>query len=375
MSRRIAVWVAWLSRHRYAVLIAWSALWSATHFAAFGFGWHYFQAGSRILFSGSGLNLYATHPELQIGPATLVVIAPLTIGLPHSVGESIAVLLMSLAGVGAMRMLEGLEPAHAKRGGVRILVLGLLVIPIWAEVSVRWSHPDDVLAILAALAAVALMRQRHFYLSAGALALAADFKPWAAVFIALIVAYPRSRWLGSGVLWSALVLGAWLPFYLADPQSLIATGFKIPVSSASVLHLFGVSGGTPRWCRPAQLLAGTLVATVAAARGRWPAVLLVGLCVRLLLEPGTKSYYESSLVIGTALYDWVTAASLIPILTLLMTLMVYIPTYALQTVPTLRALAALTYYCWAISYAVAHPVTGNDSTPRSVAGKGSPQSA
>ncbi len=82
---------------------------------------------------------------------------------------------------------------------------------------------------------------------------------------------PGRRWLSVsvGVLSVAV---AWSPFYIADPSSLSAVSFKITVADASVIHLFGIVGGTPAWSRPAQLLTGAALASVAIYRGRWPAV-------------------------------------------------------------------------------------------------------
>ena len=158
-----------------------------------------------------------------------------------------------------------------------------------------------------------------------------------------------------------IVAVAWLPFYLAAPSSLSSAGkFQIAVSHASVLHLFGVDGGTPAWCRPAQLALGLIAVTIAVARHRWEAALLAGVCARLLLDPGTKNYYDTGLVVASAVYDLVAVAGLIPWMTVAALIMVYVPSYALSHLPTERAVLRLAFFVLApvVALAAVRPPAG-----------------
>ena len=53
-------------------------MWAWLQSSSAGLSWHFFVSGSRWLLHGLGLNLYAEHPDLQIGPLAFVVAAPLT---------------------------------------------------------------------------------------------------------------------------------------------------------------------------------------------------------------------------------------------------------------------------------------------------------
>jgi hypothetical protein len=89
------------------------------------------------------------------------------------------------------------------------------------------------------------------------LAASADAKPWALAFIPLLLVLPRDRWQRAVPVWLAAVAAAWLPFVLADPQTLHAGGFAIPNVASSSLRALGVTAAsTPSWDRPVQLLLG-----------------------------------------------------------------------------------------------------------------------
>ena len=59
---------------------AWMALWACAQAGHALVSWYFFTTGAGLLSSdetGAGLHLYATHPELQIGPLTFLAAAPL----------------------------------------------------------------------------------------------------------------------------------------------------------------------------------------------------------------------------------------------------------------------------------------------------------
>src|SRR5450759_3366904 len=59
----------------------WMALWAAAQVGHALVSWHFVATGAALLSSddpGAGLHLYATHPQLQIGPFTFLAAAPLS---------------------------------------------------------------------------------------------------------------------------------------------------------------------------------------------------------------------------------------------------------------------------------------------------------
>ena len=332
------------ARTRWLVLTGWLVVFSLVHLPGRGFGWHYFVTGARLLVDHHDLHLYSDDAALQSGPLAFLAVAPLVAVLPARPAEAAGIAAMSLSGLLAVWLLSGLvDPGPARNR--RVFVLGLLVLPVWAEVAVHWAHPDDVLAMLAGLAALRLVRAGRWEWAALALALAADSKPWAVVFAPLVLAAPTGRRIRSVAVYAVAVAVAWVPFWAADPASLSsAARYRIAVSPASVIHLLGVRAAqTPPWCRTAQLVLGLVLVGVAVARRRFAAVLLVGICARMLLDPATKTYYESSLVLAAAVWDLTAAASVVPLLTAAAVVLVYLPAYAVPAVPDLRAALRLLY--------------------------------
>jgi hypothetical protein len=303
------------------VLVPWSALWAGIHAHAAGQSWHFFAEGGRLLSSGGaagGLHLYATHPALQIGPLTLAVSAVLNV-LGTGTGRVVALVAMSATGLPVLTAVWRLLPAPERLRRGRLLAAGLLFLPVWTELTTHFGHLDDVLALCLSVAAAHAVSRRHPVWAGVALAAAADAKPWAAAFVALVLVLPRKdRWPALGA-FAAGVAVAWLPFVVADPHTLMAARFTIPNDYSSALRVIGVnSAGTPWWDRPAQLAIGTAGGCLAVRRGRWQAVILIVVAVRILLDPGVYAYYTSGALLGTLMVDllvsrwrlpWTTAAA------------------------------------------------------------------
>jgi hypothetical protein len=288
------------------VLAPWSALWAAFHAHAAGQSWHFFAEGGHLLSSGGatgGLHLYATHPALQIGPLALAVSAALN-ALGTGTGRVVALVAMSATGLPLLAAVWRLVPAPERLRRGRLLAGGLLFLPVWTELTTHFGHLDDVLALCFSVAAVHAVSRRQPVWAGLALAAAADAKPWAAAFVALALALPRrDRWPALGV-FVAGVAAAWLPFVVADPHTLVAAQFMIPNDYSSALRAIGVnSAGTPWWDRPAQLALGAAVGCLAVRRGRWQAVILIVVAVRVLLDPGVYAYYTSGVLLGTLMVD------------------------------------------------------------------------
>ena len=310
-----------LRRHN-AVLALWTAAWFLLVEHSGGVSWHYLQQGEQLLFGGApggGLALYAQHPELQIGPVSLAA-ARLFAPFPPHTGQLLAEGTMAALGL-VMLILVGRTAAqhylgtgtNHRRLQQRILIAGLAFIPMWVEVSVRFAHLDDVLALFFTTLAVHALSKGGTTAVAVYLALAVDSKPWALSFAALLLVLPQGRRLRSGALFCALVAVAWLPFYLGDLDSVAAAKFAIPNQPASSLRWLGVSNAsTPPWDRPAQLSLGFVLGALAVLRGRWPAVVLLGADARILLDPSVYTYYTASVLLGTLIWDAVGQRRLVP---------------------------------------------------------------
>lgn len=317
--------VSAISQRVHLVLLAvWTTLWFAVVQPHGGFSWHYLRTGGELLYAGpsrpdGGLNLYAHHPELQMGPVSF-----LTAGLfnpfPEAVGQFLAAAVMSLLGL-IILVMAGRSAAwyflgtgtNHQRLRQRVLIAGLAFIPMWIEVAVRFGHLDDVLALFFTALAVRALTRGNAAATGIFLALALDSKPTALAFLPLLLALPRAQW-PRAVLWcTALVALAWLPFLLGAPHSFAAAEFTIPNHPASALRWLGVDDPrTPSWDRPAQAALGLALGSVAVLRGRWPAVVLLGANARIALDPSVYTYYTASVLLGTLLWDVIGQRRLVP---------------------------------------------------------------
>lgn len=307
-------------RQAWVALWLWAALWALYEAWGGAYSWHYFAQGADLLTHpsapGGGLHLYAVHPELQIGPLSLVVAAPLHLLSPAG-GAVLAPALLTMLGLAILALLVRLRDRYVKRtSGVLLLTTGLLVLPVWTQVAVHFAHLDDALALLCGVVAVELVLARRPMLAGLLIAAAVDAKPWAAGFIVLVLALPRQDRLRATLVAAAGVAAAWLPFIIGDPRTLSITRFTIDNVSNSALQALGVhTASTPAWDRPAQLVLGVAVAAVCVRRGRWPAVLLAVITARLLLDPQTYPYYASGLLVAAAVVDLLRSQRRLPVWT------------------------------------------------------------
>ena len=309
-------WPWWLLWPWTAVWVAWQLALKMT-----GQSWHFFAQGGQLLFGtgmGTGLQLYAAHPGLQIGPLALAASGVLRLTGPGQ-GEIAAVALMSATGPVVLWAVWRLLPPAERGKHSRLFLAGLFFLPVWTELTTHFAHLDDLLALCFSVAALHAVARRNPVWAGLALAAATDAKPWAAAFVALIFALPRRQWLAALSAFTGGVAAAWLPFLAADPHTLTAARFSIPNDPSSALRVLGVmSPRTPWWDRSAQLALGAAAGLLAVRRGRWPAVLLVAVAARILLDPGVYGYYTSGAVLGTIVVDlvlsrwrfpWATAAA------------------------------------------------------------------
>ena len=307
------------SNWHWLVLGGWTLAWFAILAPSGGIAWKFFTEGSRLLFGpslgglprGGGLHLYASHPQLQIGPVSFVVAQVLRHLGPDQglVAAQVAltavglVLVHAIAGIATRVRPELTARPEALRWSV--LAGGAVFLIAWVELSVAYTHLDDGLALALAVLAVRAVAAGQPALAGLCVGLAVDAKPWALVFLPVLLVLPgRARW--HAVAWAlAAVCAGWLPFVLADPRTLTATAhFTIWNLHDSALRALGVTDPrTPFWDRPAQLAVGWALGVIAVARRRWPAAILLGVGARIALDPGVHGYYTAGVMVGALLWD------------------------------------------------------------------------
>ncbi len=299
----------------YVPILVWLGVCGAVSWRHGGQSWHFFDTGSRSLLcldgasaDRCGLHVYAAHPELQIGPLSLLLAATVTAwGFEDAVG--LAEAAMALAGVVVLAVLEhdaraAVAPARRSLVRWRVLLAGVVFVPAWADVAIRFGHLDDVLALLFTTAAIGAVTRDRPTATGVLLAMATLSKPWAVAFLPLVLALPsRGRLRAAAWALVPVALVAAL-FLLADPQTVRAAHFAIPNAASSSLRVLGVVDPvTPSWDRPVQLGLGIGLGAFAVVRGRWLAVVMIAAAVRIMLDPSVYSYYTASLVLGTVVWD------------------------------------------------------------------------
>jgi hypothetical protein len=348
----------WLRRDwQLLVLAGWTALWfvllapgqQRSYPEGGGIAWRPFlAAGSRLLFAGlaadnhhqlAGLRLYAQHPNLQIGPFAFAVAEPIRFLSPHSglVAAQVILSVMGLAVLGVIRQIViAVRPDVADRtSGWPFLVGGAVFVVGWQELAVAYAHLDDGLVLLCSvLATWAAVRGRPV-LTGILLGLAVDAKPWALVFLpVLLLAGGLSAWRSptlagrpprasfrpaaqAAVAAAVVIAAGWVPFFLADPATMAAFHFKIVNEPASALRALGVtSAKTPSWDRAAQAAVGCVLGALALWRRRWPAVILLGVGARIALDPAVHGYYTAGLLAGALLWDLLGSRWRLPVWTI-----------------------------------------------------------
>jgi hypothetical protein len=323
-----------------------------------GIAWHFFVQGSRLLFSGrygpyhgaGGLHLYASYPSLQVGPLAFVVAQLIRLTGPDN-GMVMAQLVLTAMGLATLGLIRQIAVAARPEltGSARLrwtyLAGGVVFMAGWQELAVAYAHLDDGLALLFAVLALWAAVHRRPALAGLAVGLSVASKPWALVFlpVLLIADGPGTRDRAAAVRASARAAAAaaaviavsWLPFYLADPGTIGAARYTIGNLPDSALRALGVTTArTPTWDRPAQIALGCLLGTLAFWRRRWPAVILLGVGARIALDPAAHGYYTPGVLAGALIWDMLGTRRPFPLWTL-------VSFGALNLVPLLTADAAL----------------------------------
>ncbi len=302
---------------RLAVLALWAVAWFLALTAHGGGSWHFFATGGQVLAdlddgTVAGLHVYAEHPLLQIGPIALGVawalgqlsgghglLAAQILGLASG---SVVVLLVTRID-NRMRLGRGLPVRSVPEGTPTVATL--CFTPVWLFAAVGSAHLDDVLALTFCTVALVSVLSEHPVWAGLAVAVAVDAKPWALPFIVVLLALPtgRARALGTSAAMVGVAAG-WLPFFIADAQTVRAMHYTIANMPLSGLHVFDPNAvRTPFWDRPLQTVVGLVLGAGALWRGRVTGVLLLVMASRLALDPGANRYYTAGLAAGALLWD------------------------------------------------------------------------
>ncbi len=322
----------WLARNWHFVLLSlWTIGWYADTAPGGGIAWVFFRNGTAALFGepGSfrppgGLHLYASNPGLQIGPLSFAVAEVLRHLGPGS-GIAVAEILLTAAGVVLVAAIESL--ADTARPELRdrpmalrltVLVGGAAFLVAWVDLAVGYLHLDDGLALILAVLAVRAAVARRPVLAGVCVGLATDAKPWALVFLAIVLLLPARDFWRAAVAALAVIAAAWLPFYVADSGTMTAAHYTIRNLPTSALRALGViTARTPSWDRPAQVLLGWALGAAAVWRRRWPAVILLAVGARIALDPGVHGYYTAGVMVGALIWDTIGARRPWPVWSLL----------------------------------------------------------
>jgi hypothetical protein len=322
-------------------LTAWTAVWFVILARHGGIAWVFFVKGSSLIFSGNYnghnrpgfLHLYQSYPGLQIGPlafAVAQVIRTIVPGQPVGPDQNVvlAQLIMSAIGLATLAVIRRIvllarpELARSQEFRWAFLAGGAVFLVAWQELAVAYGHLDDALALLLAAVAVLTAWTGRPVLTGLAVGLAADAKPWALIFVPVLllaggsarwraadqagrpIAASLKSWFIAGLCLAAVVAAAWLPFFIADPHTIRALHYTIANMPNSGLRAMGVNAArTPPWDRWVQLVVAWVLGLIVLARRRWPALLLVAAGARIALDPGSHGYYTPGILAGALLWD------------------------------------------------------------------------
>lgn len=300
-----------LLRYRYALLTAWGAAWAVPIWQRYAHqvsDYDYLAAGGRALlgnmpnYHASALHTYTQMPWLQVGPPTLF-LSGLCSQL-RWVGQGIWGALILTCGLLAI---YGLDRTLTNLGRPRpgaVLAAGAVLLPCWATYQMTF-HLEDAWTVAAiSLSVAAISRHRPWWIPALLIGSAIACKPWAVIGLPLLLTYPKRDALRGATLTAAIAVVPWLPFVIADPNTLHAVAaFKSPVSPTSALYALGVHGYTSNIMRSLSMVVGLLLGSLMVLRGRWLAAPLAAFGGRLLFEPRYYLYYGVGPVLAALLWD------------------------------------------------------------------------
>ena len=343
--------VAPLLRWRYPMLVVAAYGFCLQHLRGTGGDWSLFVLGSEVLFGThrpysplpGGLHVYANYPQVQIGPLSLLLATPFRL-LGRTEGRIAVVLLGTAVAPAVVFTLERAALAVRRHVDRRLVALtaffgGLIVVQAWSPLATIYARLDDVLLLAALASAVWAVAVRRPLLLGAMLGVGMSLKPWGIIGLPLVLALPRRDWWRAAGVAGVITVMAWLPFILGDGGTLSALRPQALTSPESVLALFGIPfADAPAWVRPVQFGASLVLGAVAVARGRWGAVLLVGVALRVGLDPEVFLYYSTGLMVAALAWDLLRSPRPLPAWTLAAFVLL---DAAAIVVPSARGLAIL----------------------------------
>ena len=316
-------------RLRYGVLlVVYVAAFSLYYQLRFG-DWLLLEFAARVALHRPGyhggwsgfFHIYSQMPKMQIGPPAVLAAIPTQLVNPSD-GNIVAALVMMLAGVACVGLVERIAKTAGVATGHRqpaALLAGLLLVPMWRQLAMLYMHIDDVIVLMAVLAAIPFVMKNRWLVASLLVGTAIATKPWALGVTPILFALPRRDIARAGLVTLGVTLLWWAPFLIADPSAPRELGsVSLPVHAASTFHLLGPLGhghafeclapGTcmpsaPGWMRPVQLLVAFGLAWLAVRRGRVLAAPLVGLAARVLLDAQAWPYYGVGPVLAALVWD------------------------------------------------------------------------
>ncbi|WP_328295904.1 glycosyltransferase 87 family protein [Kineococcus sp. NBC_00420] len=336
-----------LIRHRFAVLTVAAVVIGVKTSVSFGAGsdFTFFRMAALVFTGHSGdvapnlffagptlatgpLDLYRDVPTVQIGPVPLAALTPVVLWLPQHLAVTTIAAISALALPLCLHLLEGAADEHLGRDDSRpvlVFTAGAACLLLWPSAFGRYVHPDDVLLLLAACAAVRAGVAGRWVSSAVLLGIAAGAKPWglALLPVALLGSRGRRLVLAPAIAASTAAL-PWLPFVLGAPGTVDAlSGFHIYVSSTAPLSLLDVGGQVPSWLRPLQIGVGALLVLFAVQCRLVLAGIAFAVAVRVSLEAQNYDYYFAVLAVATVGADLAVRGRRMPWATITVVLLVY----------------------------------------------------
>jgi len=356
-----------LLRWRYPVLIVAAFAFCLQHLRGTGGDWELFVLGSETLFGihrldsslPGGLHVYANYPEVQIGPLSLLLATPFRL-LGRTNGRIAVALIGTAVAPALVFTLERAAHAAWREADRRLVALttllgGLVVVQAWSPLSTIYARLDDVLLLGALAVAVWAVAVRRPLLLGAALGIGMALKPWGIVAMPLVLALPRRDWWRAAGVAGAVALVAWLPFVIGDPGTLSALRPQTATSPESVLGLFGAPfTDAPAWVRPVQFGSALALGATAVARGRWGAVLLIGIALRVGLDPEVFIYYTTGMLVAALAWDLLRSPRPLPAWTLATFVLLDVSYVAVES-STARALLRLVVTLAAVGGAVLAP--------------------
>jgi hypothetical protein len=312
--------------------------------------------------------LYHALPADQFGPLSVLAAQVLReLGGRHVV--MLAHVVVLAAGLGVLWLVADAAHHAASRGCLSrggFLFAGGIFLFEWDHLALQSLHIDDAIAVVCVGFAIrAIARRSSWWWAAAAIGAATAAKPWAIMFLPLLAAVPYGRRRIAAVFAVFLGLAVWAPFMVADPKTLLAAHYTIPLDSSSVLRLVGVAARrTPRWDRLTQLGAALALGMAAVRRCRWQGAVLVAVAVRIMLDPSARSYYTTGFVFAALVWDLLQPRWRWPLTTFCVAALLELPP-ALGATPTLAALLRLIASVGAIAVVLAIPTPSTAEAPPS----------